>query len=162
MLDRTTPLGDASAGELPDYARRPDPLAPPQWLLLVLRRSEDGRYLLVRRPEATVPSMLSTAPPHSTEGFSDAVASILHARLGLRVAGRVRLSDEVHPARMAHPYTGGPNVGLLRALAAEVAGEPSPDALVEAVEALTPAEAEETLATDLERAIFRDGVALLG
>ncbi len=68
----------------------------------------------------------------------------------------------LHPARMAHPYTGGPNVGLLRAVAVEVAGEPEPDALVEAVETLTPADAEAALPTDLERAIFRDGVALLG
>ncbi|MDA1010386.1 MAG: hypothetical protein DWG80_04045 [Chloroflexi bacterium] len=147
---------------LPDYALRPDPLDPPEWLLLVVRRIEDGSYLLARRPESPVLSMLSTAPPHRDEGFEAGIASLLWARLGLGVAGRPVRSEHAHPARMGHPYTGGPSMGLLRAVAVEVTGEPAPDALVESLEMLDDEEAWAALTTDLERAVFRDGVELLG
>lgn len=156
MIDRPTELST----DLPDYASRPDPLDPPVWLMLILRRVEDGTFLLVRRPEAPAPSMLSTAPPHRDEGLDAGIASLVWARLGLRTSGPARLAARAHPARMAHPYTGGPGAGRLRALAVEVSGTPEPDALIEGWDALDAATAEATLATDLERAIFRDGVAL--
>jgi len=164
VLAANTVPDDASTPDtgLPDYASRPDPLDPPEWLLLVIRRVEDGTYFLVRRPESLILSMLSTAPPHRDEGHDAGIASLVRARLGLRVEGRPLVADAAHPARMAHPYTGGPSMGLLRAVAVEVRGEPDPDALIESCEALDAEEAWAALTTDLERAIFRDGVDLLG
>lgn len=155
-----TPLD--SRNDLPNYTSRPDPLDPPEWLLMVLKRTEDGSYLLIRRPGSPVLSMLSTAPPHRDEGLEAGIESILWSRLGLRVAGRPERAERGHPARMPHPYTGGPSMGLLRALAVQVSGEPSADALVESFELLDDEEAWAALATDLERAVFRDGVDLLG
>ncbi|MGE3961053.1 MAG: hypothetical protein AB7F65_05165 [Dehalococcoidia bacterium] len=135
-------------------------LAPATWLLLVVRRREDGRYLLVRRDESA-PTMLSTWPPHPDEGLEAGVASLLRTHLRVTVASPPRVSETKRPARMGHPYTGGPTMGLLRAVAVEVTGEPEADALFAGCEALSAGEAEAALATDLERAIFRDGVALL-
>lgn len=178
-----TPTPEAPSG---DEAYTPPPpapgearddsalLRPPEWLLLVLRRREDGTYLLVRRrppgeaasgrtdgAPAGAPTMLSTAPPHPDEGLEAGLASIVRTHLGVAVQGTPRASDVARPARMAHPYTGGPSMGLLRAVALEVSGTPAVDALFASCEALPAAEAEGALATDLERAIFRDGVALL-
>lgn len=150
------------ASGLPDYISRPDPFAPPEWLLLVIRRIEDGSYILVRRRESAALSMLSTAPPHRDEGLEAGIASMLWSRLGVRIAGRVSRAERRHPARMAHPYTGGPSTGLLIAVAVEVSGEPVPDALVDSLETLNAEEAWAALSTDLERAVFRDGVDLLG
>jgi hypothetical protein len=148
--------------DLPDYARRPDPTYPPERLLRVIRRVEDGGYLLIHHDDQSPPVMLSTAPPHRDEGFDAGIASLVHARLGVRVARKLQSASEIHPVRMLHPYTGGGRPGHLRAVAVEVTGEVVPDALVASVESLDADEAWAALATDLERAIFRDGVDLLG
>ena len=128
-------------------------LKPAEWFLLVVRRREDGTYLLVRRPEAPAPTMLSTSPPRAGEGLLAGLVSLL--------VSEPYVSPRRRPARMAHPYTGGPATGILRAVALEVTGSPEVDALFESYEALSEEDAEAALATDLERAIFRDGVALL-
>ena len=133
-------------------------LAPAEWYLLVVRRREDGTFLLVRRPEAPAPTLLSTAPPHPDEGL---LVSVLRTHLRVQLVSEPYLSPRRRPARMAHPYTGGPAVGVLRAVAVDVTGTPEVDALFESFEALSAEDAEAALATDLERAIFRDGVALL-
>lgn len=136
-------------------------LAPPEWLLLVLRRREDGTFVLVRRPEAGAPTLLSTWPPHPDEGLEAGIASVIRTHLGLTVEGAPRLASSAHPARMGHPFTGGPSMGLLRAVALEVSGTPDVSPLYESSEYLPTGEAAAALATDLERAIFRDGAALL-
>ena len=135
-------------------------LKPAEWYLLVVRRREDGRFLLVRR-EDSPPTLLSTWPPHADEGLDAGLASLLRTHLSVRLEGAPRLAEMRRPARMGHPYTGGPSMGLLRAVAVEVTGEPEADALFVGFEAFSADEAEAALATDLERAIFRDGVALL-
>jgi len=141
-------------------------LAPDERLLLVLRRREDGTFILVRRayPDgaASGPAMLSTPHPHADEGLEAGLASIVRTHLGLTVEGVPLLAETKRPVRMGHPYTGGPTMGLLRAVALDVSGTPEADALLEGFDALSAGEAEAALATDLERAIFRDGVALFG
>ncbi len=167
-----TMLDDATPEQTADEAFVPAPLAPgaarddaallrpPEWYLLVVRRREDGAFLLVQR-EGAPPTMLSTWPPHADEGLAAGLASLLRTHLAVRLEGVPRVSESRRPARMAHPYTGGPAMGLLRAVAVEVSGAPAVDPLFAGHVALPAAEAEAALATDLERAIFRDGVALL-
>src|SRR5690606_30334452 len=121
----------------------------------------DGTYLLPRRAEAPAPTMISTAPPHPDEGLIAGMVSLLRARLSVQLVSEPYVSPRRRPARMGHPFTGGPSVGILRAVALEVTGNPEVDPLFDSFVALPPAEAESALATDLERAIFRDGVALL-
>ncbi len=150
-----TPLGEGDARD--DSAL----LAPPEWYLLVIRRREDGTFILVRRPDAPDATMLSTAPPHRDEGLLAGLVSVLRTHLRVQLVSEPYVSPRRRPARMGHPYTGGPSVGVLRAVALEVTGAPEVDALFESFEALSATEAEAALATDLERAIFRDGVALL-
>jgi len=136
-------------------------LAPPEWYLLVVRRREDGTFILLRRPEAHASTMLSTAPPHPGEGLLAGLVAVLRTHLRVQLVSEPYVSPRRRPARMGHPYTGGPSVGVLRAVALEVTGTPEVDALFASFEALPAAEADAALATDLERAIFRDGVALL-
>lgn len=136
-------------------------LGPAEWLVLVVRRREDGAFLLVRRPDAAAPALLSTAPPHADEGLEDGLASVVRTHLGVTVEGAPRVAATARPARMGHPYTGGPAMGLLRAVALEVTGTPEASALFEGCDALPATEVEAALATDLERALFRDGVALI-
>ncbi|MEX1023422.1 MAG: hypothetical protein WD058_09775 [Dehalococcoidia bacterium] len=155
----TTPLDPSTAI---DYSKVPDPTAPPEWLLLAVRSVEDGRYLLVRRPGSTAFTMLSTAPPHRSEGFAAGLASLVRTHLGVSVRGEPRLSTVQRPVHTMHPYTGGQSTGYLRAVALEVAGEPKADALYQGLVALPLPEAVQALATDLERLLLCDGAALLG
>jgi hypothetical protein len=172
VMSESTPLSEP--GEAPqDDVFAPPPrragaarddsalLAPAEWYLLVARRREDGTFLLVRRPESAAPTLLSTAPPHADEGLLAGLVSVLRTHLRVQLVSDPYVSPRRRPARMAHPYTGGPAVGILRAVAVDVTGAPEVDALFESFEALSAEEAEAALATDLERAIFRDGVALL-
>jgi len=173
VLNASTLLHDPSEATAEEDVFTPTPLRegearddsallkPAEWYLLVARRREDGTFLLVRRPEAPAPTMLSTAPPHPDEGLLAGLVSVLKTHLRVQLVSEPYVSPRRRPARMAHPYTGGPAVGILRAVGVEVTGVPEVDALFEAFEALPQAEVEAALATDLERAIFRDGVALL-
>lgn len=146
----------------PNHLNPPDPTAPPEWLLLVVRSVEDGRYLLLRRPGSPVLTMLSTNPPHSAEGFTAAITSLVRTHLNVAVRGTPGVSTERRPVHTLHPYTGGSGTGFLRAVAVEVAGDPKADALFQGLEALPLPEALEALATDLERLILQDGAKLLG
>jgi len=136
-------------------------MAPPEWLLLVVRSVEDGRYLLVRRPGNRVLTMLSTAPPHRTEGFAAGIASLVRTHLGVTLRGTPRVSSVRRPVHTVHPYTGGQRAGYLRALAVEVAGDPKVDALFDGLQALQLPDAVESLSTDLERLLLQDGARLL-
>ena len=158
MNSPTTPLDPVADADPRHIA---DPTAPPEWLLLVVRSVEDGRYLLVRRPENRVLTMLSTAPPHRTEGFAAGIASLVRTHLGVTLRGTPRVSTVRRPVHTVHPYTGGQRAGYLRALAVEVAGDPKVDALFDGLEALRLPDAVESLATDLERLLLQDGARLL-
>jgi hypothetical protein len=135
--------------------------ARPERLLIVARRREDSRYLFVRWPDWPHPAMLSTVPPHPDEGLAGGLASLLDARMGVRVQGEPRSATERQPARMRHPYAGSEGLGWLRPVAVEVTGTPAPDPLLDDILALTHAEALDTLPADLERVLFRAGAALL-
>lgn len=135
--------------------------ARPERLVLVVRRLEDARYLFARWPDWPHPAMLSTVPPSSTEGLAQGIASLVAARMGVRVTGEPRPATERRPARLHHPYAGSDGLGWLRPVAVDVFGEPRADALLDDVISLTRAEALAQLPTDLERVLFRAGSALL-
>ncbi len=123
--------------------------------------SEDGRYLLVRRPGNRVLTMLSTAPPHRTEGFAAGISSLVRTHLGVALRGTPRVASVRRPVHTLHPYTGGQGAGYLRALAVEVAGDPKTDALFDGMQALRLEDAVDALSTDLERLLLQDGARLL-
>ncbi|MCK9487768.1 MAG: hypothetical protein M0R73_13935 [Dehalococcoidia bacterium] len=155
----TTPLNPVPEG---DYARSTDPTAAPEWLLLVARSVEDGQYLLLRRAGHRALSLLSTRPPHRTEGFAVGITSLLRTHLAVTMRDQPRVSPERRPVHALHPYTGGQGTGYLRAVAVEVAGEPRTDALYQGVVALPLTDAADAVSTDLERLILLDGAKLLG
>jgi hypothetical protein len=142
------------------YHRARDQDDAPERLMLVVRRVEDGLFLFARWPDWPHPAMLALDPPHPDEGPAGGIASLLDARLRVRLEGAPRVGDERRPVRMHHPYTGGGATGWLRPIAVEVSGEPEPDALLEDICALTAEEAARDLPTDLERALFAAGAAL--
>lgn len=140
-----------------------------------------ARYFFARWPDWPYPAMLSLAATASTtetgnrdeqriDALRGALNDLLGARMGLACTSPPRLAAERTPARMAHPRFGGEGLGWLRAAA--VVARPLPaagatpaaaraDALLEAVERLSLEQALEGLATDVERRVFRAGVALL-
>lgn len=133
-------------------------------LLVVPRQAtvdgDEPRYLLVRWPDWPYPALLSIAPPAANDTLEDAVASLLDARLSVSTQGPVHLCPARLPVRMPQPRYGLVGTGWLRPAAVEVTGEPETDALLEGCELLTFGEALAALPTDLERAVFREGVAL--
>jgi len=128
-------------------------------LILVARRVEDGRYLFAQWPDWPHPTMISTLAPSAHEGFVEGIESLLRARMRVSVVGTPQIARERVAVRMEHPRGGGPGLGWLRPIAVEVSGAPEPDALIEGVAALTADEALTALATDVERAAFRGGIA---
>ena len=135
------------------------PHVDPARLILVARRVEDGRYLFARWADWPHPTMISTLTPTEDEGFADGVESLLHARMRVRVVGTPRLATDRVAVRMPHPRGGGPMLGWLQPVAVEVSGDPTSDALIEGVDALTFDDALDGLATDVDRAAFRAGAA---
>ena len=156
-------LSGADIGADPDaLARRAaQPDAPPERILLVVRRVEDGTVLLARWPDAPQPMLLSLDAPDPDEGFADGVARLVRARFAV-TAGTPRLHAERLPVRMRHPAKGGEATGFLRVAAVEVSGTPSPDGALEGIAVLAPDEAARALSTDLERRALALGLALLG
>lgn len=138
-----------------------DPGPDPERLILVARRVEDGRYVFAQWGHWPHPTMISTLTPTEHEGLLDGIASLLDGRMRVRDAGAPRLAGERVAVRMSPPRGSEPRLGLLRPVAVEVAGEPEPDALIAGIALLTRDEAEARLATDVERAAFRAGVAAL-
>lgn len=137
--------------------------APERWLVISRQHAEPGeepRYLLVRWPDWPHPALLSIAPPSADDTLDDAVGSLLKARLQLDLEGPARVGDTRMPVRMAQPRYGLSTTGWLRAVSVEVSGEPEADSLLDGFEVLTADEALRGLTTDLERAVFRMGVAL--
>ena len=129
----------------------------PERLIIVARRVEDGRFLFARWGDWPHPTMLSTLVPSEDEGLAGGIESLLYARMHVRVTGTPRPAAERVTVRMPHPRGGGPMLGWLRPVAVEVSGDPTADAMLEGVDALTRQEALAGLATDVERAAFRAG-----
>ncbi len=134
----------------------------PERLLIAVRQErEDGpRYLFVRWPDWPHPAMLSLAPPARWDSVREAVGDLLAARLSVTCTEEPRRASTRVPVRMAHPRMGGDGVGWLRPVAVTVEGDPTPDALLEGVEALTVEEALEQLPTEVERIVLRQAAAL--
>lgn len=149
--------------DLPDYlARPPEPSDPRERLMIVARSVEDGRYLLVRREGQRALGLLSTEPPHRSEGLATAVRSVVGTHLGVTVRGEPRRSELQHPVHTLHPYTGGQSTSYLRVIAVEVIGEPKADALFSGLEALPLDDARRAVSTNLEEELLNDGATLLG
>ncbi|MDO9443950.1 MAG: hypothetical protein Q7K37_01440 [Dehalococcoidia bacterium] len=147
--------------ETPTVYRPPlDPTGEPERLMILPRRVEDGTLLLVRRDSGHAPGLLSTEPPHPDEGLTEAVTRILRSRLDVQLVGALRIAEARRPARMGQPRRGADGTGWLRAIAVDVSGEPHADPLLASVEPLSPAAADAALATDLERWVLADALAL--
>lgn len=142
----------------------------PERYLLVVRQvaspgepagAPDGaaaRYLFARWPDWPYPALLSLSAPSPEEGLEAAVRAVLRAHMGVVVASPPRPASVSVPARIRHPRTGVEGLGWLRAIAVDVAGEPTPDALLEDVVVLTASEAVDALPTDVERIVFAAGI----
>ena len=143
-------------------------IARPERDLLIVRYLESGedagaaepRYLCVRWRDWPHPTLLALSPPNAAEGLAQAVALVLETRTGARLVDVPRAGAQRVPARMPHPRTGVEGLGWLRPVAATVTGATAPDALIESVALLTADEVIAGLSTDVERAVFRAGVAL--
>lgn len=164
----TSPVSPTASPELTGLAARPE-------RLLVVAREAGGeaRYCFARWPDWPHPAMLSLAAiggDRRLDALEGALDDLLGARMGLACDAPPRLAAERTPARMAHPRFGGDGLGWLRAVAVVVRplpatgaapAAPRADALLEAVERLSLERALEALPTDVERLVFRAGVALL-
>jgi hypothetical protein len=149
-----------------DATPRPDP----ERLVIAARLERPGeppRYLLVRWRDWPPPALLSVeapAAPNAGEAGLAARAAVeetLAYRLGVRCI-ETRFATERLPARMRRGVRGGEGLGWLRAAAVRVDGDPHPDALLDEVLALPPAEALAALTSDVERRVFAEAARLLG
>ena len=139
---------------------------PPERLLLVpllssapaaageSRAAEGERCLLVRLAGAERASLLAMDGPGVGETLAEAVASVLHARLGLRALTEPRVAAGRVPARLPQPRRGASGPGWLRAVVVRVEGEPAPGPLLDEVLALPFDEAARALPTDAERRVL--------
>ena len=140
--------------------------ADPERLALVIRLdgahgTEPARFVLVREDTDGPLALLNVAVPGSGAGVDEVVADVLRTRLGVESAGPPAACAERRPQRTARWREGHVGVGWVRAVAVTVdaALDPAPSPVE--VEALPLEEAEAALATSLERALLRDGAALL-
>ena len=161
----------ASASERPvttEPAAEPlDVPADPERLALVIGlRAADGpeptRFVLVRDGGEEPLRLLNVAGPTFGADVGEVVADVLRGRLGVEPAGEPVECRERRPQRVARWQEGHLGVGWVRAVAVTVDAELDPATSLIEVEALPLDEAEAALATSLERALLRDGAALLG
>ncbi len=149
----------ATAG---DAAERHDP---ERWALVVCLRDADGGappgFVLVREREdepLCLPDMVAPTPDASIAGL---VAEALRAALGVEPDSDPSPSLERRPRRVARWREGHIGTGWVRAVAVTVSAELDPGPPLTAVEVLPLEEAEAALATSLDRALLRDGAALI-
>ncbi|MXZ62980.1 MAG: hypothetical protein F4Y98_05135 [Chloroflexi bacterium] len=138
----------------------------PERLVLVIRVGgaggpESARFALVRDGDEEPLRLLNVAGPTFGTGLAEVVADVLGARLGVEPAGEPLACGERRPHRVARWREGRVDVGWVRAVAVTVDAELDPAPPLIEVEALPLDEAEAALATSLERALLRDGAALL-
>lgn len=143
-----------------------DAPADPERLVLVIRVDgadgpESARFVLVRDGDAEPRRLLNVAGPTFGAGVPEVVADVLGARLGVEPAGEPLACGERRPHRVARWREGHVGVGWVRAVAVTVDAELDPAPPLIGVEALPLDEAAAALATSLERALLRDGAALL-
>ena len=144
-----------------DVEQQPDP----EHLALVVRLdgtddASPARYVLVRHAGDGPLRLLDVAAPTAGGSIVEVVTDVLRMRLGVEPAGEVLPCPERRPRRTARWREGHIGTGWLRAVAVTVPAELDPGPPT-AAEALPLDEAEAALATSLERALLRDGVALI-
>ena len=152
--------GATSVGEAADQ-RDPERLA----LVVRLDGATDAgtsRFVLVREGEDGPLQLLDVAPSTSGEPVEEVVADVLRTRLGIEPVGEALLSPDRRPRRTARWREGHVGTGWVRAVAVTVADGLDPTPPLTGAEALPLGEAEAALSTSLERALLRDGAALLG
>ena len=147
----------------PDTLHAP---ADPERLALVIRLdgadgAQPARFVLVREDLDAPLRLLDVAGPTFDASVDEVVAGVLRTRLGVDPAGEVAECAERRPRRSARWREGHVGVGWVRAVAVTVDAAFDPAPSVVGVEALPVDEAEAALATSLERALLRDGAALL-
>lgn len=120
----------------------------------------EPRYVLVRWPDFPHAALLPLTLAGADDVLDDAVAMVLRSRLHLAAAGPATLAAERVPVRLTQPRIGVHGPGWLRGVLAPAAGEPQPDALLDACLALPLAEALAALSTDVERAVLRSAAAV--
>lgn len=143
-----------------------DAPADPERLALVIRVGgadgvEPARFVLVREDDDRPLRLLDVAAPRPGTGIDEVVADVLRTRLGVESAGPPVACAERRPQRMARWREGHVGVGWVRAVAVTVDAELDPAPSLIGLEVLPLDEAEAALATSLERALLRDGAALL-
>ena len=149
----------ATAG---DAAERQDP---EHWALVVcLRDTADGappRFVLAREGEDGPLRLLDVAEPGPDAALADVVADVVQARLGVEPESDAVPSPERRPRRVARWREGHVGTGWVRAVAVTVSAELDPILAPTTVEVLSLDEAEAALPTSLDRALLRDGAALI-
>lgn len=138
----------------------------PERLALVVRLdgadgTQPARFVLVREDPDGPPRLLDVPAPGLGVGVDEVVADVLRTRLGVEPVGPPVACDERRPHRTARWREGHVGMGWVRAVAVTVDAEFDPAPPLVGVEALPIEEAEAALATSLERALLRDGAALL-
>ena len=149
----------ATAG---DAAERRDP---ERWALVVYLRDTDSGaapgFVLVRAGEDGPLRLLDVAAPTTDEAIAEFVADALRATLGVEPDSDPAPSPERRPRRVARWREGHIGTGWVRAVAVTVSAQLDPSPPLTAVEVLPLEEAEAALATSLDRALLRDGAALI-
>lgn len=139
----------------------PDQHDPERLIVVAHLAGAPARFVLVREHDDGPLQLLDAGAPASDTPVTEVVTDVLRARLGVEPAGEVRLCPERRPRRMAQWRQGRVGMGWARAVAVTVSAELVPASPLTGVEVLPLEEAEAALATSLERALLRDGAALI-
>ncbi len=125
--------------------------------------SEGGspRFVLVREGEDGPLRLLDVAAPTSGAAVAEVVADVVRSTLGVEPDSDAVPAPERRPRRVARWREGHIGTGWVRAVALTVSAELDPSPLLTAVEVLPVDEAKAALATSLDRALLRDGAALI-
>ena len=145
-----------------DAAERHDP---EHWALVVcLRDTADSalpRFVLAREGEDAPLRLLDVAAPGPDAALAEIIADVVQARLGVEPESDAVPSPKRRPRRVARWREGHVGTGWVRAVAVTVSAELDPGLAPTYVEVLSREEAEAALAMSLDRALLRDGAALV-
>ena len=138
---------------------------PERWALVVRVRDTSGGappgFVLVRGGEDEPLRLPDVASPGSDTPVAEVVADVVRSTLGVEPDSDAVPSLERRPRRVARWREGHIGTGWVRAVAVTVSAELDPSPPLTAVEVLPVDEAEAALATSLDRALLRDGAALI-
>lgn len=142
-----------------------EPRDPERWALVVCLWDTDGGappgFVLVREGEDEPLRLLDMVPPGPDESVTEAVADVMQAWVGVEPDSDPAPSPERRPRRVARWREGHIGTGWVRAVAVTVSAALDPSPPLTAVEVLPLEEAAAALATSLDRALLRDGAALI-